>query len=346
MGLLPDNHTEFLLSMTKLGKTCIAVSSIVLMGLVAWGLLSPSSETGKKERNYTDVLTDTIAQIVSGYPGEIGVAVIINGSDTVAVNNESIYPMMSVFKVHQALAVCRQFDCEGLSLDTLLNIQRDELDANTWSPMLKEHQEPMFTLTVGDLLRYTLLQSDNNASNLMFERLIGVPETDRFIATLIPRSSFQIAYTESEMAADHAKAYSNRTSPLGAAMLMERLFTDSLVSRGKQAFLRKALGECVTGKDRIAAPLIGKEGVSLAHKTGSGYMKEGGILVAHNDVGYISLPGGVHYALAVFVKDFKGNEAQAAQAIARISECVYSLLAKEDFSTDRNSSVVSLIEAQ
>ena len=319
--------------MAKLGKTYIAVSSILLIGLAAWGLMSLSSQTGKDGRTYTDVLTDTIVQIVSGYPGEIGVAVIINGSDTVAVNNESIYPMMSVFKVHQALAVCRQFDRDGLSLDTLLNIQRDELDANTWSPMLKEHQEPMFTLPVKELLRYTLLQSDNNASNLMFERLVDVPETDRFIATLIPRASFQIAYTESEMAMDHAKAYSNCTSPLGAAMLMERLFTDSLVSRGKQAFLRKALGECVTGKDRIAAPLIGKEGVSLAHKTGSGYMKEGGILVAHNDVGYISLPDGMHYTLAVFVKDFKGNEAQAAQAIARISECVYSLLVQEDFST-------------
>lgn len=317
--------------MAKLGKTCIVVSSIVLIGLAAWWLMSLSSQTGKNGRIYTDVLTDTIAQIVSGYPGEIGVAVIINGSDTVAVNNENIYPMMSVFKVHQALAVCRQFDRDGLSLDTLVNIKRDELDANTWSPMLKEHQEPMFTLSVKELLRYTLLQSDNNASNLMFERLVGVSETDRFIATLIPRASFRIAYTESEMAADHAKAYSNCTSPLGAAMLMERLFTDSLVSRGKQAFIQKVLGECVTGKDRIAAPLIGKEGVSLAHKTGSGYMKEGGILVAHNDVGYICLPGGVHYTLAVFVKDFKGDASQASQAVARISECVYALLAQEDF---------------
>ncbi|MDE6180391.1 MAG: class A beta-lactamase-related serine hydrolase, partial [Phocaeicola sp.] len=123
-----------------------------------------------------------------------------------------------------------------------------------------------------------------------------------------------------------AKAYSNCTSPLGAAMLMERLFTDSLVSCEKQAFIQKALGECATGKDRIAAPLIGKEGVSLAHKTGSGYTKEGGILVAHNDVGYICLPAGVHYTLAVFVKDFQGNEAQAAQAIARISERVYSMI--------------------
>ena len=102
--------------------------------------------------------------------------------------------------------------------------------------MLKEHPEPSITLPVKALLRYTLIQSDNNASNLMFEQLANVAETDSFIATLIPRSSFQIAYKESEMAADHAKAYANYTSPLGAAMLMNRLFTDSLVSREKQRF--------------------------------------------------------------------------------------------------------------
>lgn len=319
--------------MAKSGKISIVVSGILLMCLLmclfVWGLLSPSSATEKRERGYTDVLVDTLSQIVSDYPGEIGVAVLINGTDAAAVNNKNIYPMMSVFKVHQALAVCDKFDREGLSLDTLLTIRRDELDARTWSPMLKEHPEPVMKLAVKDLLRYTLQQSDNNASNLMFEKLVGVAETDRFIATLIPRSSFRIAYTESEMAADHAKAYSNCTSPLGAAMLMERLFTDSLVSRGKQAFLRKTLGECATGKDRIAAPLIGKEGVILAHKTGSGYINEAGLLVAHNDVGYVCLPGGTHYTLAVFVKDFKGNEAQASQAIARISECVYSLLAQD-----------------
>ena len=161
----------------------------------------------------------------------------------------------------------------------------------------------------------------------MFERLVNTVETDRFIATLIPRSSFQIAYTESEMQADHDKAYSNYTSPLGAAMLMNRLFTDSLVSPEKQGFIKNTLGECTTGKDRIVAPLLGKEGITVAHKTGSGYTTEEGLLVAHNDVAYICLPNGVCYTLAVFVKDFKGNEPQAARVIAHISATVYSILA-------------------
>lgn len=275
---------------------------------------------------YVGLLEDSISGIAAAYPGEIGVAVIVNDSDTVAVNDSSIYPMMSVFKLHQALAVCHDLDCRGVSLDSVVTLRRDSLDPDTWSPMLKEHQEAEIKLPVGQLLRYTLTCSDNNASNYMFHHLVGVAATDSLIATMIPRDVFRIAYSEDEMQADHDKAYSNYTSPLGAAMLINKVFTHSLVSREKQDHINTSLAECVTGADRIVAPLLGKEGVSVAHKTGSGYVNERGELVAHNDVAYICLPNGVSYSLAVFVKDFKGDEAQASEPVARISGAVYSIL--------------------
>lgn len=287
------------------------------------------AKSGESAPAYTEILSDSISKIVSGYPGEIGVALIINDSDTVAVNDLSKYPMMSVFKVHQAIAVCHDFDSRGLSLDSMLTVQRTDLDANTWSPMLKEHQEPVISLAIKDLLRYALVLSDNNASNLMFRRLSGVDATDSLLATIIPRESFRIAYSEEEMAADHRKAYANYTSPLGAATLMDRLFTDSLISAEKQDFIRNTLKECVIGNDRIIAPLLGADGISVAHKTGSGYTDENGVLAAHNDVAFISLPDGTHYTLAVFVKDFKGNETQASEAIAHISSAVYAILTKD-----------------
>lgn len=302
---------------------CIA---LVCIFILVFSLSHKSATKGSANPPLTDVLTDSISQIVSACPGEIGVAVIINNTDTVSVNNKSIYPMMSVFKVHQALALCNDFDKKGLSLDTLVKINREKLDPKTWSPMMKDYSAPVISLTVRDLLRYTLSQSDNNASNIMFKNMLNTAQTDSFIAKLIPRSSFQIAYTEEEMSADHDKAYSNYTSPLGAAMLMNRLFTESLISNEKQDFIKNALKECKTGIDRIVAPLLDKEGVVIAHKTGSGYVNENGILAAQNDVAYICLPNKVCYTLAVFVKDFKGNESQASQFVAHISAVVYSLL--------------------
>lgn len=314
--------------MTKIGKnhsSVLTIGGACVIALVIF-LFTEPAERHRAAIPLTEALTDSIARIASACPGEVGVAVIIDNRDTVTVNNENIYSMMSVFKVHQALAVCNDFDARGLSLDSLVTIRRDELDPDTWSPMLKEHAEPFLSLTVKALLRYTLTQSDNNASNWMFRYLVDVAETDSFIATLIPRSGFRIAYTEEEMSADHDKAYANSTSPLGAAMLMNRLFTEPLVSDGKQDFIKTTLGECKTGTDRIVAPLLGKEGIVVAHKTGSGYVNEEGVLAAHNDVAYVCLPNGVRYTLAIFVKDMHGDEVQAARYMARISESVYALL--------------------
>lgn len=306
-----------------LAVACVALACAAVLALRPFRQLAKSGGAP-----LADVLADSISRITAACPGEVGVAVIVGGTDTVVVNDRSVYPMMSVFKLHQALALCDRFDRDGRSLDTLLTIRRGELDPHTWSPMLKEHREALIALPVADLLRYTLVWSDNNASNVLFERLLGVAATDSFVATLIPRASFQIAYAEAEMSADHAKAYSNYTSPLGAAMLMHRLFADSIVSRPKQRFIQRLLGECTTGKDRIAAPLLDKAGVTVAHKTGSGYTANG-ILAAHNDVAHICLPSGVRYTLAVFIKDFRGNEAQASRVAARISAAVYAVLAEK-----------------
>lgn len=317
--------------MKKINKTHIFASSILLiicLVVVSVTSLHKPAINSDEPVSYTRLLADTLSKIVSDYPAEIGVAVIIDNADTITANNKSIYPMMSVFKVHQALAVCNYLDRKGLSLDTPMTLRRRDLDPRTWSPMLKEHAEPEFSLTVKELLHYTLVESDNNASNFMFEKLVDAARTDSFIATVIPRSSFRIAYTEEEMSTDHDRAYSNYTSPLGAAILMNRLFTDSLVDCEKQCFIMNSLKECSTGKDRIVEPLFDKNGIVVAHKTGSGYTDENGVLAACNDVAYICLPDNVCYTLAVFVKDFKGDEAQAAKVISHISAEVYSLLTR------------------
>ena len=90
-----------------------------------------SSDKGSVNPPLKDVLADSIRRIVSACPGEIGVAVIINNTDTVRVNDKSVYPLMSVFKVHQALALCADFDNKDISLDTLIEINRNELDPQT-----------------------------------------------------------------------------------------------------------------------------------------------------------------------------------------------------------------------
>lgn len=297
----------------------------LLLTAVAVILLTACRQREAVSHDYRTGLEKELTAIADSAKGDVGIALIYDG-DTLTVNNDAIYPMMSVFKLHQAVALCRMFEENGTSLDSVMTLRRSELDPDTWSPMLKDHSGEEISLPMRRLLEYTLIESDNNASNEMFVRLMSPAACDSVIAGIIPRGSFEIRFNEAEMQADHSRAYSNRTSPLGAAILIDRLFTDTLVGKSYQDFIKSALMRCQTGPDKISAALSEREGLTIGHKTGSGYRDENGRLAASNDVAFVTLPDGRHYSLAVFVKDFDGTDAEAAATIARISAAVIKAL--------------------
>lgn len=297
----------------------------LLLTAVAAILLTACRQPTGVSSDYKAELKKELTAIADSAKGDVGIALIYDG-DTLTVNNDAIYPMMSVFKLHQAVALCRMFEENGTSLDSVMTLRRSELDPDTWSPMLKDHSDEEISLPMRRLLEYTLIESDNNASNEMFVRLMPPAACDSVIAGIIPRGSFEIRFNEAEMQADHSRAYSNRTSPLGAAILIDRLFTDTLVGKSYQDFIKSALLRCQTGPDKISAALSETEGITIGHKTGSGDRDDNGRLAASNDVAFISLPDRRHYALAVFVKDFDGTDAEAAATIARISAAVIKAL--------------------
>lgn len=297
----------------------------LLLTTVAVILLTACRQREAVSHDYRTGLEKELTAIADSAKGDVGIALIYDG-DTLTVNNDAIYPMMSVFKLHQAVALCRMFEENGTSLDSVMTLRRSELDPDTWSPMLKDHSGEEISLPMRRLLEYTLIESDNNASNEMFVRLMSPAACDSVIAGIIPRGSFEIRFNEAEMQTDHSRAYSNRTSPLGAAILIDRLFTDTLVGKSYQDFIKSALLRCQTGPDKISAALSETEGITIGHKTGSGYRDENGRLAASNDVAFVTLPEGRHYSLAVFVKDFDGTDAEAAATIARISAAVIKAL--------------------
>ena len=287
--------------------------------------------TNESKENTEDYagLVSRIEEIADKAPGKFGVAVIVDNSDTIVVNNSSDYPMMSMFKLHEAIAVCHVLDEKSIGLDTVFDIVRPELDPQTWSPMLKEHVGENFSLTAGELIDYILIDSDNNASNLLFDEIISVPQTDAYVHSILPGSEFSMQYKESEMKADIMKSYDNRTSPLAYAELVNRLFTDSIVSAQKQAFIKRAMHDCNTGLARRSAGLPENKGIKFSHRTGSGYTNSRGEVIAINDGGYVELPFGKNYTIVVLVKDFAGPQEEAEKVMSEISNAVYEYLVGE-----------------
>lgn len=268
-------------------------------------------------------LTNEIDSLLAGVPAQVGVAVILDGTDTVTVNNSADYPMMSMFKLQEAIAVCRTLGERGQTIDTVFNIPRSALHTDTWSPMLKDYTEDTVRISARGLMDYLLVHSDNNASNLLFSLVATAPQTDSIIRGITSDGAFNISYTEAQMQREHDLAYANRTSPLAYAVLVDRLFTDTLASAPMQEFIKDAMSRCNTGTARLQAGIAGKNGVKFAHRTGSGYVNERGEVVSVNDGGQVTLPDGRSYSVAVFVKDYAGPQEDAEAVIARISEAIY-----------------------
>lgn len=333
-GCLPSMVGSRLLDSWKKMRNKSGLRNIYILFIACIMLLSSCGKTTKtgaiedQQRTVMSELHDSLQLVVDRYPGEIGVAVITDRGDTLTINNEAKYPLMSVFKLHQAIALCSLFERTGQSLDSVVRIPRRDLNPDTWSPMLKDYSNDVIEIPIRKLLTYTLTLSDNNASNWMFEHLQSASDADGFIASVIPRESFNIKHTEAEMGLDHSLAYENNTSPLGAAILINRFYTDSILGTEDENFIRNTLDGCMTGQDRIVAPLKDLDGIIVGHKTGSGYRNSDGVLAAHNDVGFVRLPDGHHYSISVFVKDFDGSEKEASEAIAKISEIIYSYTQK------------------
>lgn len=266
-------------------------------------------------------LEEQIQRIANQRKAEVGVAVIRNGTDTITVNNECRYPMMSVFKFHQALAVTDYLRRNNRSLDSLITIGNEELKPDTYSPLRDKYAgNETVSLSVAELLTYTLQLSDNNACDILFHRLVSPQEIDCYIRSL-GVTDFSIRMTEDEMHQDLSHCYENWTTPLAAARLFE-IFLNRLPADGYRAFVRQTLVTCQTGKDRLFRPLE-NTGAIIGHKTGTGDRNPRGQIIGINDAGFVILPNGQRYTIAVFVKDSEETPEATAQIIADISETVY-----------------------
>lgn len=308
----------------------IRVLSCICAAIVMWATVGCSGRSMPDDwKGSADQLRARLCAMVDSASGTVGIAVVGCG-DTVTVNNGVRYPMMSVFKLHQSLAVAHALVGEGRGGDTILRVSSATLDRDTWSPMLNGYGDSDFVISVRRLVAYSLISSDNNASNILFDRIVLPASTDSFIRSVARDTTFSIRYTEAQMKRSHDLAYCNYSSPLSAALLIGQVFESDIVSSTLLDSIRADLAAVTTGADRLGAVVAGEEGVSFAHKTGSGYRNAAGELMAHNDVGHFMLPYGRSYSLAVMIRDYAGSEEEASRLMARISREVYNYFTAPD----------------
>ena len=150
---------------------------------------------------------------------------------------------------------------------------------------------------------------------------------NRYIRSLGLRQTV-ITATEAEMHASEKACYANRTSPLDAARLLERFETRMLFSHDVQSLIRRLMITCQTGMDRLPLPLMETKAV-IGHKTGTSDLNSRQRWTGTNDIGFVRLPSGQRYVIAVFVKDSAEAPVTNARIIADISRTVFEHVTRQ-----------------
>lgn len=277
------------------------------------------------QKNIYSEIENELSDFAKEKDAEIGVAVIVDGRDTIALNGDKRFPMLSVYKFPIAVGVGEYCRSRQISFRDSCVITPAQLLPNTWSPMRQVYgSSDTLSLPISQLLGYAIQQSDNNASDILLAMVGGAKYVHNHIAQL-NFDGIEIKWTEDEMHRDIARSYENTATPIAMARLLDRFYVGH---KDPLSMEIKALMEnCATGKDRLAKPLNSIPGVTIGHKTGTGDTNPDGRIIAVNDAGYVVLPDRKHYyTIAVFIKDSAYNLQETSALIADISTIVYSKL--------------------
>jgi beta-lactamase class A len=275
----------------------------------------------------TDNLQLNIENYIRTKKANIGVAIKgIETGESILVGNAAHYPMQSVFKFHLVLAVLHQVDIGYLSLDQKILIKKSDVMLKTWSPLRKKYPEGNIELTLGEIIQYTVLQSDNNCCDILFRLVGGTGKVNEYIHNT-GIQDVSIKATESEMGKAWDVQYTNWSSPEAAVDLLVKFYNGKLLSVKSYNFLLNLMIDTATGEKRIKGSL--PVGTVVAHKTGTSGINGNGMTAATNDIGVITLPNGNHFAIAVFVSDsYEKNEVNE-KIIAEISGMAWDCFTKE-----------------
>lgn len=253
----------------------------------------------------------------------IGVAVIcIETNDSLSVNGHERYAMMSVCKFPQAITLLHLVDKGKISANTKLRITKEDLKIPTHSSLQQDHPKVPFTLTIPEAFSYSIGQSDNVTSNVIFDKEGGPAAVEEYIHSL--------GITDIGVGTDYAhmrndSLHKNWITPMAAAKLLQQFYAGNILSDSSRAMLWRAMVNAISGKDRLKGQL---PGVVIGHKTGTSGRDSTNATTAFNDIGIMELPDGRHIAVAVFLANSKLPDEENAKIIADIGK-----MAWDEFST-------------
>lgn len=248
--------------------------------------------------------------------GRIGVAaLLIETGEKIGYKADERFPMQSVYKFPIGMAALYAVDQGILKLDKPVKVAKEEyVSAQQHSP-LRDKNPDGATVTVRELLRLAVSESDGTASDVLM-RLVGGASSVMNYLQAIGITGVIVKNTEKELATANSVQYDNWATPTQTTLLLQQFQLGKGLSAESRALLLNLMIDTQTGLKRLKGNL--PPGTVVAHKTGTSNTRDG-ITAATNDIGIITLPNGRHLVLAVFVADAKTDQTTREAAIAQIA---------------------------
>lgn len=302
--------------MKKIVALVATVLAVAILFMSCAGSASRTADgVGAVAVDSTSVSGDEIQRILADAGATAGVAVIC-GDDTVTVGNDDVYPLMSVFKLHIAVAILRGHT----PLDSVVHVGAGQLRENTYSPLRDKSGGKDIDITVDRLMWYSVVKSDNNACDLLIDIAGGIQAVDSVVQCL-HLGNVKLTETEDSMHADIMRSYNNCSSPLALATLMSRLYNGDILDEDGTVYLTGLLNESTTGREKLAAGIPAEH--FLGHKSGLSDRTPAGMLIASGDVAAFSTAGGRTAFVAVLVKDNNSADSCINRIFADVAMTVF-----------------------
>ncbi|PKB15855.1 class A beta-lactamase, subclass A2 [Flavobacterium sp. 5] len=274
------------------------------------------------------ILKSKIENILKGKKATVGVSIVANHyKDTLNINGNEHLPMQSVYKFPIALAVLSEIDKKKFTLHQKIKITKNELPYHTWSPIRDEYPNGV-TLTISDILRYTVSQSDNNGCDILLRFIGGTKVVEDYLSEN-KLTNISIKTTEEEMHQEWDVQYQNWATPIALNTLLIKSYDKTntqILSKENYKFLWKAMTETSTGLKRLRGQLPKK--TIVAHKTGLSGTNDKNVTAATNDIGVIVLPNGEPIFITVLVSDSTENAETNEKIISDIAKATWDYYLK------------------
>jgi beta-lactamase class A len=292
-------------------------------------------------------------ELARAYGEEVGVAVTdVAKGWTAGVDQERPYPQQSVSKLWVALAVLQAVDEGSLHLDQWV-VMRKEDRSVFYQPLASRIRGPDgLAITMADLLRHALIESDNSANDKLIREVGGagvvtnaiaekglknlaVGGTERDLQTqtagltwtpdlgvtwIWKTARAQLPdYVRDQAEAAYLANPPDGATPVGIVTALSALKRGELLSRASTDFMLGLMAEARTGTNRLRGGL--QPGWSLAHKTGTGPDWRGAS-VGINDVGLLTAPDGRTYAVAVMIRQTRAPASQRHRLMQGVTRAV------------------------